>query len=372
MVLGDSTFKIVDGKEVLDEDANYSMLVWIPRYAYKIESMYHQNGDSTTAGEIEIVFIDTNNTSKGGTKYSRDTAAQYPSATIGGAMSDYVVHPAFDFGTSKLPGFWVGKFESSNTDKTTYNGTDKTMMIKANVPSWRSITISNIYDVCLNMNKANNVYKLPTSDSTVDPHQMKNDEWGAVAYLSKSRYGKQNEEVYINNNSSYITGIAGDTASASSSSSTTNTYNTAKGQKASTNGNITGVYDMSGGAWEYTAAYVANNNGSLTSYGSSLVGGAAKYKNVYTSNGDTQQGNYGVSTPANGHYGDAVYETSNHYSSSNGSWYADYSIFPYSSGPFFVRGGYYSNTTGAGVFCFIGSDGSNGSGDGFRVVVPVL
>jgi len=44
---------------------------------------------------------------------------------------------------------------------------------------------------------------------------MKNDEWGAVAYLSKSKYGKQNEEVWINNSSSYITGSAGNSASAS-------------------------------------------------------------------------------------------------------------------------------------------------------------
>ena len=41
---------------------------------------------------------------------------------------------------------------------------------------------------------------------------MKNDEWGAVAYLSKSKYGKENEEVWINNSSSYITGSAGNSA----------------------------------------------------------------------------------------------------------------------------------------------------------------
>ena len=370
VVLGDSTFKIVDGKEVLDEEANYSMLVWIPRYAYKIKSMYHQNGNATTAGEIDIVFIGTNNTSKSGTKYTRDSASQYPVATVGGAMSDYVVHPAFDFGSSKLPGFWVGKFESSNTDKTTYNGTDKTMMIKANVPSWRSIQISNMFDVCLEMNKANNVYKLPTSDSIVDPHQMKNNEWGAVAYLSKSMYGKQNEEVYINNNSSYITGIAGDTASASSSSATANTYNTVAGQKASANGNITGVYDMSGGAYEYTAAYVNNGNNSLTSYGASLVNNTnGRYKNMYTSSGDTTQGNYNVSTPENGYYGDAVYETG---SGSNGLWYGDYSGFPYSMYPFFIRGGYYSGTTEAGMFFCSRINGNNNTIIGFRVVIPVL
>ena len=374
VVLGDSTFKTVEGKEVLDEEANYSMLVWIPRYAYRIKSMYHENGDSTTAGKVSVVFINTQNTNTvTGTKYTRDSASQYPVATVGGAMSDYVVHPAFDFGSSKLPGFWVGKFESSNTDKTTYNGTDKTMMIKANVRSWRSIQISNMFDVCLEMNKANNVYKLPTSDSIVDPHQMKNNEWGAVAYLSKSMYGKQNEEVYINNNSSYITGIAGDTASASSSSATANTYNTVAGQKASTNGNITGVYDMSGGAWEYTAAYVNNGNGNLTSYGASLVNNTnGRYKNVYSKgSSEGQANNYAMSTPTNGHYGDAVYETSKNGSDVNG-WYADYSHFPFSGSPFFVRGGGCGNATNTGLLCFDPDTGSSYSGIGFRVVVTVL
>ena len=85
------------------------------------------------------------------------------------------------------------------------------------------------------MNKVGNPYKLSEKNSEVDPHLTKNDEWGACAYLSKSKYGKQTEEVYINNNSNYITGIAGDTASASSSDSVTNTYKTAKGVKASIN-----------------------------------------------------------------------------------------------------------------------------------------
>ncbi len=52
----------------LNEDSAYSMLVWIPRYAYQITSGYHQSGaeinpsDATTgAGNINIVFIDTEN-----------------------------------------------------------------------------------------------------------------------------------------------------------------------------------------------------------------------------------------------------------------------------------------------------------------------
>ena len=97
---------------------------------------------------------------------------------------------------------------------------------------------------------------------------MKNDEWGAVAYLSKSKYGK-NAEVTINSNSSYYTG-----------GGSGNAYVSNIGQ--STTGTVHGVYDMSGGAWEYVAAYVDNGDSNLTSYGSSLVNGDAKVKNVYT------------------------------------------------------------------------------------------
>jgi hypothetical protein len=112
-----------------------------------------------------------------------------------------------------------------------------------------------------NMNSTNGTTNYGFSGTTYDTHMMKNTEWGAVAYLSQSKYGKYgnttysgvDKEVAINNCSTFITGIAGDTVSASSSSTTctTNTYNTTKGITASTTGNISGIYDMSGGSWEY-------------------------------------------------------------------------------------------------------------------------
>ena len=151
----------------LNEDSNYSMLVWIPRYAYKINSQYHQNGSS--AGEIDIVFIDTANKGKDG-KVTYSTT--YPSATTGGAMADYVMHPAFDYGGTALPGFWVGKFETSHTgcttDKSTgqtdTNVTTLTPQIKAGVTSWRSIRVTNIFTVCTEMNKEGNPYGLSSND----------------------------------------------------------------------------------------------------------------------------------------------------------------------------------------------------------------
>ena len=350
VVLGDATFN--DG--VLDESKTYSMLVWIPRYAYKINSQYHQNG--TGAGEIDIVFIDTENKGKDGSKTYSTT---YPSATIGGAMSDYVVHPAFDYGGTSLAGFWVGKFESSNTagygsSSSTANTTNLTLQIKAGVTSWRSITVDNIFKVCIAMNDSGNPYGLT---ETSDPHMMKNSEWGAVAYLSQNAtYGK-GSEVEKNGNSSYLTG-GGD-------------YKTNTAQ--STTNNVTGVYDMSGGAYEYVAAYVDNGHDNLTTYGSSLVNADAKYKDVYSKeSSDSYSNNYAVSTPENGHYGDAVWETSNSGTGLN-SWYSDYSHFPNDDSPFFRRSGdYYNSDSNVGVFYFYNVYGYTYNSNSFRVVVPVL
>ena len=374
---GDQDVFNADG--TLNEDSNYSMLVWIPRYAYKINSQYHQSG--TDAGEIEIVFIDTANKGKDGSKTYSTT---YPSATTNGSMSDYVVHPAFDYGGTALAGLWVGKFESSNTagygdSSNTSNTTDLTLQIKAGVTSWRSIRVTNIFTVCTNMNAAGNPYGLNTSDSVVDPHMMKNSEWGACAYLSQNAtYGK-GSEVWINNSSDYITGSAGSSVSASSDEGTTNDYKSSQGQNASTTGNVTGVYDMSGGAGEYVAAYVNNSYVQSDTDGQSLIdsvnAGNTKYADVYSiGSSDSQSNNYTASDPSTstGHYGDAVWETSSRASGTSGSWYSDYSHFPYTIGPFFILGGYYDRGTRAGVFYFGGMGGYGSSANSFRVVVPVL
>ena len=331
IVLGDATFNASGSNEVLDETKTYSMLVWIPRYAYKITSMYHQSGSG--AGNIEIVFLDTQNKTKDGEDYSSKT--KYPTVT-GNAMDDYVVHPAFTFGENELAGFWIGKFETSS------NGGK--IQIKAGAQSWINITVNNIHNTCIGMNNSGNSYGLNTDDSKVDPHMMKNTEWGAVAYLAQSKYGK-NSEVSINDNSSYYTG-----------GGTGTSYRTNTAQ--STTGNITGIYDMSGGAWEYVAGYVGNGG----SYASSLVNADKRYKDTYSS----------YTAPTSGeHYGDAVWETSSS-SWGSSSWYSNYSSLPGSSGLFFVRGGNCNRGSGTGLFYFSYGYGALDSGSSFRVVVPVL
>ena len=299
-----------------------SMWVWIPRYAYSITSGYH----SSSAGNIDVEFMKglTNETSTGRKSFNNASG-----------QGKWNIHPAFNYGQT-VSGIWVAKFEASNS-----GGKIK---VEPGVQSWRSITVNDIYTNCLNYNK------------TLNSHMMKNDEWGAVAYLSKSKYGK-NAEVDINSDSSYYTG-----------GGSGNAYVTNVGQ--STTGTVHGVYDMSGGAWEYVAAYVNNGNSNLTNYGSSLVNGDAKTKNVYSKgSSDSRDNNYSANS---GKYGDAVYETSANGNSSSSSWYGDYSSFPYTSIPFFRRGGYCNDGTNAGVFSFSYYTGYSYSYYSFRPVLVAL
>ena len=64
---------------------------------------------------------------------------------------------------------------------------------------------------------------------------------GAVAYLTHSQYGRNRNEVTVNDNEEYITGRAEDTTTYNPNG---NSYNTTNGMLASTTGNIYGVYDM--------------------------------------------------------------------------------------------------------------------------------
>ena len=314
-----------------------SMWVWIPRYAYSITSGYH----SSSAGNIEVEFMKglTNETSTGRKSFNNASG-----------QGKWNIHPAFNYGQT-VSGIWVAKFEASNS-----GGKIK---VEPGVQSWRSITVNDIYTNCLNYNK------------TLNSHMMKNDEWGAVAYLSKSKYGKQNKEVWINNSSNFITGSAGNSTNANADTGTTNDYTSAQGVKASTTGTVHGVYDMSGGAWEYIAAYVNNGHDNLTKHGASLANSNdAKTKNVYsTGSSDSYENNYNANS---GKYGDVVYETSENGNASNSSWYDDYSYFPNRSSPFFSRGGCYNSDASAGVFCFYRNYGDSDSLFSFRPVLVAL
>ena len=352
-----------------------SYWVWIPRYAYKITSGYH----SSTTGTIDIKFL------KGKTNQTLDDTPIESRGYIAGIKDTsmhYFSHPAFASGGETL-GFWVAKFEptvaegvasGTETCDSSDNVTTKTLKIIPNAATWRCINISNAYTVSLNMKDKTGIYGWLTKE--VNTHMMKNDEWGAVAYLSKSKYGAETEEVWNNAYNQYRTGCSGTGVNATNES-TCVSYNTENGQKASTTHNIYGVYDMSGGAWERVMGNY-NNLGASSGFTNQAV---TEINNKYIIRYKTPTENLlnGIGMDYDSSvYGDGVYETSSNayrYNGSSwegtasGSWYGDVSYLPYTSAPWFGRGGYWYNGSYAGVFYFDNSYGNAHVSGSFR---PVL
>ena len=337
--------------------------VWIPRYRYKIWT----TGVSSSGNEqeIDIIFEGKNET--------KAVATQ-----AGG----YYTHPAFTFGDTQLDGFWIGKFETS--------GPASLPKVKPDVKALVSQNISTQFATALKFAGGTQSGSTVTFDgnstygltSKTDSHMLKNSEWGAVAYLSHSKYGA-NREVYINNSSGLYTGRSGGNVSGSTpingtytdQTSTTqyNSYgfytwdgyllnyntNTRSSTRnlnkvASTTGNIYGVYDMSGGAYEYVMGNFANTigNSGFTTLPDS------KYYDVYSSDvftgTSTTNINFCTLATCGGH---ALNETA--------GWYSDSSRFVYSSSAWFRRGGYY-NGSASGIFYFYYDSGTNVANFSFR------
>ena len=287
-----------------------TMWVWIPRFNAVTPSNYN-GGTKALPNAIDVTFVKPN-----------ETAID-----------------AFTFGTKQLSGFWYAKFELSHSTLASSSNSNSLgctneacsnangIIIKPSVKSLRYNNISNFFFASRSMEQPNNSFGFVSSE--VDTHMSKNNEWGAVAYLAQSIYGKCANsiactEVGINNNSTYITGIGAE-AGSSYTGATADSYDTAFGMRASTTGNIYGIYDMSGGAWDYVMGSYSKTIGSSGFTSSTFPND--KYFNNYTTSS---------------YQGHALTET-------NG-WYNDNFGIVVSSSPWFSRGSQYSNSTSAGVF----------------------
>ena len=167
------------------------------------------------------------------------------------------------------------------------------------------------------------------------------------------------------------------------------TWDQLNGCKASSTGTIYGIYDLSGGTYERTAAYVANGNSNLKIYGSSIAYDGNTLKTVSTKYitaypFDSSTDNTGMTdnetnlntASANNYkkntltYGDGIHETSTTGTGSS-SWYGDHSYYPGLSGPFLVRSGTFWDGSSAGLFCFSRHSGNSYYSYGFRAVLTV-
>lgn len=360
--------------------------VWIPRYAYRVPTK------GSTAETIEVKFLKgTSNVPIGETEAITNTT---PNPGL------WVVHPAFtnvgNGGFGELDGIWVAKFEaSSDLASVVENPTasqlgnngggsrrDLKVRVKPNVISWRGISLGEAFTACRNLTVNGNSLEGSTG---IESHMIKNTEWGAVAYLSSSKYGKtdsygnrnkvwNNPYYYDSTYQSSITGLCGKGENKENLKTTnlgdTCKYNEIGGGNASTTGNVYGVYDMSGGSLEYVAGMLESHKKDDKGYYDFSDSSMSKYFDWYAgSSSDFKNDiNYKANTTK---YGDAVYETSSSGYSSTGSWDSSMALFLYYDyNVVFVRGGGSSEgRSSCSIFAFNASQGEGLNNQTFR---PVL
>ena len=390
VILKDESVQYKNG-ETIPESNIESYFVWIPKYSYQLFDLGNYSSLTSISDktqEIKIKF-GTHNTSDSVTgecttpfENNKGIAGSSGNCKVG----DYMTHPAFlTFGTT---GLWVGKFETgydgaTSTASAQVNIVDTSkIIIKPNVYSWRNITVGNMFK---------NSYDYQRN---LDSHMMKNTEWGSVAYLQHSKYGSMTS-VRINNNSANITGYAatveptlgyaGGTSTAGNRIESTAlgvdatysvNYLNSKSIVASTTNNYSGIYDMSGGAWEYvmgytTGATIVGGTSGITSLYPNFFSNSAysKYWDRYTSTVNTNYNNriLGDATGEMGPFGSE--KDSDNNTRYKSSWYKDHAWFANSSGNLLLRGGGWHDGTSTGVFAFNGNSGGTNTNISFRIVL---
>ncbi len=352
----------------------------------------------------------------------------------------WATHSAFTFGSTELNGLWIGKFETTGK----VNAPTIKPNQHANVYEYigefytmaRSIGVGT-YDPTNNGgNTISDITQNSHNLSTATSHMLKNSEWGAITYLASSKYGAGANNVSINSaypstsadadtpspSSSYKWGITGcgpnniNRSTTTYSSVTTSTGETVNlpalssshiedplacgdvdhsyigniGQLASTTNNVYGIYDMSGGAWEYVMGNLTGYDDQSESFSTSYTRNPIKppYVDLYKESLGFDYSSSGNTNPAwsystNARYynndvctwgtcgGHALHETKRYQSVSDNdqSWGDDYSIFVNSSSRWFLRGGGANDGSGAGLFYSSGHSGDSGNSNGLRSVL---
>ena len=379
--------------EVIKETDIQSYFVWIPKYKYKL---WNVNSDGKSTGvtkgvhSIDIIFDKTDTTDVEGVS----CATPLTSGESGNCDNrEYMTHPAFI--SANVDGFWVAKYETSATDLSTFNSSSSSSSgaVEYN-PSDTTATLKIPFDrtiagLPLKTSVVNTKFQTMFENAynyarTMDSHMMKNTEWGAVAYLSHSKYGI-NKKINLNNYKSINSGYSALPSTNQQTHPGTSgdgdgyneTYNTEIGYLASTTGNITGIYDLVGGAQEYVASYIDTKFGSSGFKAATIAEYDAKYFDVYNKSSTASTFQYRILGDATGETGpfklyidgdgDTTAATTN--SRYHNTWYNSLARFVLSSEPFFLRGGIFRNGGLASQFYFDNHTGAASTNVGYRFVL---
>ncbi len=246
-----------------------------------------------------------------------------------------------------------------------------------------NIGIEEAYNLCRSLKDTNNVYGI----SNVDSHLTKNSEWGAVAYLSYSKYGRNGTDVAhnnisLNNSTNSLYAVTGYAKSAESDAVVTTTlpevtngtkegaWKTTQGQTASSTGNVYGVYDLNGGSWEWTAGYFDKEEEQVeqeenTEEENNLTGESSKYKTKYEEITTSSLANINTTK------GEAIWELNTNSIAETNTWNDSKFSFVNDSKQFSIRGGDWHENSNSGIFAFDSSDGTGTNTVSFRAVLIV-
>lgn len=334
-----------------------SMWVWIPRYEYKINNQ-----------SIDIKFIQTKQID---------------------SDSGYIINPAFTDGRAngfsegewdkEIPGFWVAKYQAgyqcgtlgeenkeveysearySENSSYTHNYVDMNFRIgapisypvfKANTFIYNHISAGDAFMLAKEVCKGDR-FGLEKFDS----HMLKNSEWGAVVYLTYSKYGTNGADVgmnsFLTDSDVYVLNDPSNGAYISCFPMTSyGTRGVPNDIEASSTKNMTGVFDLSGGAWEVTAGYRKGGKSGVTSLhyylGTVNTIESTKYMTLYEETSDKK--------------GDAIVETQ--------GWNNTYYGYPALNAPVTRRGGPADNSDQVGIFSVRATSGFIDYIDSFRV-----
>ena len=438
----------VDSNAAIQVDNNTNILGWwvyIPRYSYKV--LRKEMGDHYAEEQnFEIVF-ETNkdmtkepavcNSSNSNQYYQDCIKNQYGDAGIAYSGNNeslknktvWATHPAFTWQytseangltkTVERNGFWVGKFETTGT---TSNPTVKPNQ-QSNVGNSR-MDVDGFYDMAKSVGKedAYNVgtgytlYSQPAQNGhnllSTSSHMMKNSEWGAVAYLSASKYGAGAGNVKVNmaqhkydwqginydaDGDDAEAGVTGcgpydangyggtyydstllnkttiESTTACSKSVPDRSWTGSIGQLASTTNNVYGVYDMAGGASDRVAALYTGANDNLLSDDVSWsfkVAPTVPYIDSYSSDDGFEYDSRPCTWETCG--GHALYETER-YVGTDGAWFDTLSHFGMVSNYHWVKrgGSTYNGSVESGIFAHMGTTVSTNfvGGNAVRIVL---
>ena len=416
--------------QVVSESDILGYWVYIPRYAYKIMRKETVNKvvtdtDAVNRGGFDIYFEKAGDVVKTPTTICDNSTLDYQECikqTKGDQYLEYpgndepmkdqtawATHPAFTWRSEELNGFWIGKFETTGS-------TTQPTVLPNQHHIGEAAAFGVYYDIAKSMGQydRNNTGGNGTAVSqnnqklaTAQTHMMKNKEWGAVAYLSGSKYGAGVNNVQLNgattsgydgnhalsegatgcgpassgSKQGYANGAAAGTPYACNAYDSSYSYIGSIGKLSSTTNNEYGIYDMNGGSSEVLMGNLSAST-SMSQSSAYLVNPApVPYVDLYP------MSIFGVSEYFDNNNlctwqtcgGQSLYETVSSYpdvyiSSSWGGAYAAF-VSTSSSGDYswFIRGAAADTGTFSGIFgsYALWASSLTGSTSGFRVVLLV-